>query len=390
MKLLQLNVAANWGANGTIAENIGLSAMDMGWESYIAYGRFKNASKSRLIKVGNKFDVYSHYILNRFFDREGLGSVFPTKRLIGKIKEISPDIVHLHDIHDHWLNYPLLFKFLLKSDAKIVWTFHDCWAFTGGCMHFENVRCNKWEKHCENCPGHKSFSFDNSARNFYLKKQLLEPLKSRLTIVCVSEWLKNHVKRSFLSDCRIEVINNGIDLKDFSWESSGKRQNMVLGVANGWPEYKGLSEFIKLREILSSEIEITLVGLSRSQIKSLPKGITGLPRVSEPKKLADLYKKAKVFVNPTFCDTFPTVNLEAQACGTPVVTYDTGGCSETVTPQTGTVVKTGDIPSLASAVNSYIHFDEPFDHEKCFQRIYESFNKNIQYKKYIDLYNSLL
>ena len=99
--LLQINVTANWGSTGKIAEQIGLCAQTHGWESYIAYGRMMNPSKNELVKIGNAFDVYEHYVEGRFLDNEGLASRRATKRLLRGIDEIKPDIVHLHNIHDH-------------------------------------------------------------------------------------------------------------------------------------------------------------------------------------------------------------------------------------------------------------------------------------------------
>ncbi|MEE0926511.1 MAG: glycosyltransferase, partial [Bacteroidales bacterium] len=160
-KLLQINVTANWGSTGKIAEQIGLKAMEHGWESYIAYGRDSNPSKSKLIKVGCMLNVYEHYLENRLFDNEGLASRIPTKKLIKQIEKLKPDIIHLHNIHDHWLNYKILFEYLNSINTPIVWTQHDCWAFTGGCMHFVHTNCEKWKNECEKCP-QKSKSIDRS------------------------------------------------------------------------------------------------------------------------------------------------------------------------------------------------------------------------------------
>lgn len=388
--LLQLNSAANYGSIGKIAEQIGVSAKEQGWNVFLAYGRTKNPSQLNLIRSGSKINPYLHYAESRLFDREGLASRFETKRLIGKINTISPDIIHLHNIHDHWINYPILFKYLATIQTPIIWTFHDCWAFTGHCPHFENYECFKWRTICQNCAHQRKFSFDRSKENYILKKTLFTNIADRLTIVCVSEWLANYVRQSFLRGCRIEVINNGIDTSLFRCDHNVKKRNMVLGVSNIWPAYKGLADFIKLRELLPSNIEITIVGLTEQQVKWLPRGITGIARTSNVHELIALYNEAKVFVNPTYNDTFPTVNLEALACGTPVVTYRTGGSPEAVTENTGVIIEKGNVSELAHAVLQIMNGQKLFDQNDCRNRALDNFNSKTQYNKYLDIYSKLV
>lgn len=388
-KLLQLNVTANWGSTGKIAEGIGLAAMSRGWESYIAYGRYMNPSQSQLIKVGNKFDVYSHYARNRFFDGEGLGSKKATHRLIAQIDELTPDIIQLHNIHDHWLNYPALFKYLATIDSPVVWTFHDCWAFTGGCYHFEDNGCYKWRQgRCES-PCHLKHKM--SERNYSLKRELLGALGERLTVVAVSQWMAEYAKESFLRDshARIEVLNNGINLDTFK-PSGSEKEKMILGVSNIWPKSKGLDDFVRLRQILADDIAITVVGLSEQQVKTLPEGITGMTRTASASELARIYAKASAFVNPTYSDSFPTVNLEALACGTPVITYRTGGSPEAVDGQTGVVVEKGNVEALAEAIMDVIGNPGLYTSENCRERTERNFNQDIQFGKYINLYSEII
>lgn len=385
-KLLQLNATANWGSTGKIAEGIGLAAMRRGWESAIAYGRYSNPSQSELIKVGDKWEVYGHYAKAKLLDGEGLGSRNPTRRLIKQIKDYSPDIIHLHNIHDHWLNYLLLFEYLKSVDTPIVWTFHDCWAFTGGCGYFDSVGCEKWKTECVNCPSHRTF-IDNSKRNFILKQNLFLQFKDRLTIVPVSDWLADLVKESFLKECDIEVIKNGIDINVF--HKSAEKRKVVLGVALPWSARKGLDDAIALRNLLPQDYEIKLIGLTPKQISSLPSGVVGIERTQNVHQLAEEYSKASVFINPSYEDNFPTVNLEALACGTPVVTYRTGGSPEAVDEKTGIVVDKGDVNALAYAVKHVIH-DRPFRAEDCRERAVINFNKDTQFGKYIDLYENIL
>lgn len=397
--LLQINITANWGSTGKIAESIGLAAMAQGWESYIAYGRWANPSHSNLIKVGNKLDMYLHYGEQRIRDNEGLCSRGATKRLIGKMDEIMPDVVQLHNIHDHYLNYKLLFEYFNKTNIKVVWTFHDCWAFTGHCFHFVTKNCERWKTGCHDCPLKNEYPktfLDRSKEHYELKKQLYGGCKN-LTIVPVSDWMGDFVLQSFLKDKRIEVIKNGVDLETFkplrttnnhSGHFNQNQRFRIIAVSNVWNKAKGLFDIYKLREILSDSYEITMVGLSAEQIKKLPEGIHGIQRTQNLQELVQLYSESDVLINPTYADTFPTVNIEALACGTPVITYETGGSPEAIDKETGFVVDQGDIFALSKAIT---HLKEnPILSEKCRLRAETYFDKNKCFEKYIFLYENLL
>lgn len=388
--LFQLNVTANWGSTGKIAEGIGQVAINQGWESFIAYGRDMNPSESRLIKVGNQFDVYAHYARHRLFDGEGLGSKGATNNLIKKIEQIAPDIIHLHNIHDHWLNYPILFDYFATIDTPIVWTFHDCWAFTGGCAYFEIPPCNKWRTQCDQCPLRKG-EIDKSKEQYNKRRELIATLANRLTIVPVSKWLEDLCKDSMLGKSKIKLIHNGIDVSKFNVRAdSTQKVPLVLGVANVWDYRKGLDDFIKLHAILPKEIKFILVGLTELQIKKLPSGIKGITKTQNIDELVDLYNQASVLVNPTYADNFPTVNLEALACGTPVITYKTGGSPEAINENTGIVVKKGDISGLADSIIEILNNLQTYSSNACRKRAEKHYNQDFQFGKYIDLYNSLL
>lgn len=389
LKLLQLNVTANWGSTGKIAEGIGLAALNRGWESVIAYGRYMNPSQSQLIKVGNQFDVYTHYAKARLFDSEGLGSRRATKTLINRIDELAPDIIHLHNIHDHWLNYPLLFEYLAKSNTPIIWTFHDCWAFTGGCPHFENVGCFKWKN--KTCDSLCLLRHKSANRNIACRFESFSKVGKRLHIITVSNWLAKYASDSMFAEigATINVINNGIDVNNV-FKPCGHKDKMILGVSNVWPSYKGFDDFIKLREMLPADINIILVGLNQEQINSLPHGIQGISRTSNVEQLADLYRRATVFVNPTYNDSFPTVNLEALACGTPVVTYRTGGSPEAVDEKTGIVVEKGNLKGLSKAIMAIIENPDLYSSQNCRERAINHFNRVTQFDKYIDLYEDII
>ena len=393
-KLIQINVTANWGSTGKIVEAIGLSAIKEDWESYIAYGSASNKSSSKLLRIGNKANRYFHFLEQRIRDNEGLCSRLETIALIKKIKEINPDIIHLHNLHDHYLNYNLLFEYLNTTDIKIVWTFHDCWAFTGHCMHFVTKNCERWKTMCYDCKMRGEYPktlFDRCTRNYLLKKRMFSNNRN-LTIVTCSNWLKGFVEESFLKDKQILTIHNGIDLETFQ-PSVQKRSKIdgifrIIAVSNVWNKEKGLDDILKLRSILSDSYLITIVGLSTDQLKNLPEGIKGIQRTQNARELAGLYSESDVLINPTYADTFPTVNLEALACGTPVVTYRTGGSPEAIDDKTGIVINQGDVTGLA---NSIIYLNNnPISSKDCRIRAEQLFDKNKCYAAYIKLYNSLI
>ena len=395
-KLLQINITANWGSTGKIAEAIGIAVMKAGWESYIAYGRWSNPSQSHLIKIGGGYDMYFHFLEQRIRDNEGLCSRIATKRLLRQIENIKPDVLQLHNIHDHYLNYRILFDYLNKTDIKVVWTFHDCWAFTGHCFHFVTKYCMRWQTGCHDCPLRNMYPktvIDRSKDHYELKKQLFGRNKN-LTIVPCSDWMAGLVRQSFLKDKQIEVIKNGVDLNVFkpvgNYSITDDLNFGILAVSSVWNEDKGLSDIYKLREMLPLNYGITIVGLTKKQVDSLPSGLVGIERTQNVRELVELYSGANVLINPTYADTFPTVNLEALACGTPVVTYRTGGSPEAVDNNTGIVVEQGNIEAMAEAIMEICEGNRLQYAVACRKRAEECFDKEANYEKYIRLYESLL
>lgn len=396
-KLLQINVTANWGSTGKIAETIGNAAITAGWESYIAYGGSCGSSQSNLIRVGNGLNRYLHFAEQRICDNEGLCSRCETKNLIRQIEQIKPDVVQLHNIHDHYMNYRLLFEYLNKTNINVIWTFHDCWAFTGHCFHFVTIGCEKWKTGCHDCPLRNEYPktiLDKSKRNYELKKRLFVGNK-KLTIVPCSDWMAGFVRQSFLKDKRIEVIKNGVDLNVFKPSSKDKNSDKfnIIAVSSIWNKEKGLADIIALRELLPENCNITVVGLSEKQVEEIPQGIIGIRRTQNMQELVELYSNSNVLINPTYADTFPTVNLEALACGTPVITYKTGGSPEAVNDETGVVVEQGDVKGMAAAIQRFRGFRaEEFVQVRnaCRKRAEEYFDKDKCYNKYIELYNKLI
>jgi glycosyltransferase involved in cell wall biosynthesis len=327
--LFQINVDANNGSNGSIARDIGTIALSKGWKSYIAFGRRSIPCDSELIRIGNKADLFVHGLLTRFFDMHGLGSVFATKRLIRQMKRIKPDIVHLHNIHGYFLNYKLLFEYLNKEQIPVVWTFHDCWPFTGHCGHFTNVQCFRWLRECGDCPMKKRYPaslwLDRSRQNFQLKKRLFTtPAVDKLYITTVSEWLKSLVEQSFFAKYPIHVIFDGIDTESFIPRESNLRQQyglqdkfVLISAAANWSKSKGWDDYIKLSTILPNDCVIMLLGVTPEQQRSLPTNIIGVQRVEGKSKLAEYYSMGDILLNLSYQETFGMTTAEAMACGTP-------------------------------------------------------------------------
>lgn len=401
IKILQINSVVNKDSTGRIAEEIGQTAIEAGWKSYIAYGRNDRPSESELIKIGNDWDIKMHGFQTRLFDRHGLGSRSATKELIGIIKEISPNIIHLHNIHGYYINIEILFNYLRKTNIPVVWTLHDCWPITGHCAYFTFVGCEKWKTQCYDCPQKTSYPaswlVDRSEKSYQLKKALFTSLPN-LTLVPVSNWLSEILMESFLQDYPIKLIHNGINTCVFKPSSSKVFRSkhdlvhkfLLLGVASDWSPRKGLKNFIKLSKHLNSEYQIVLVGLSREQIEHLPENILGIERTESVEELAELYASSDVYVNPTYEDNFPTTNLESLACGTPVITYKTGGSPEAIDDLTGIVVEQDNIDKLIDAIEMVKNKGKQSYSEACVNRAHRLYKKEDRYQEYIELYNSLL
>lgn len=400
--LLQINVVANSGSTGHIAEEIGKLAIASGWKSYIAYGRWACPSQSKLIRIGDKFDLLFHFIKSYLFDCHGLGSTRATRKLINDIEEIAPDIIQLHNIHGYYLNYKVLFKYLSSKNTPVVWTLHDCWGLTGHCVHFQDIKCMKWQNQCVNCPNitgyPKSLFWDNSARNYFIKKTFFNKINN-LTIITVCSWLDDIVNRSFLKQNKRQIIVNGINLDIFSPLEDRKKikealgiqsQFMILAVATVWNKAKGWNDILRMSELINSDCTIVIVGLTSKQLKLLPKRVVGITHTENILELAKLYSAADIFVNPTYQDTLPTVNIEALASGTPIATYNTGGSADVVDDKTGFIVRPGDLDALVQAINVVKEKGKDFYKEACRNRAVKLFNKDDRYKDYFSLYNRLL
>lgn len=348
--------------------------------SYDAIGTFR----SRQLNV----------LLERITGFSGCFSLFVTMTMIRKISTYKPNIIQLHNIHGGYINIPLLFNYIRKNKIKLVWTFHDCWPFTGHCPHFDMIGCDKWKFCCENCPQYKEYPMsihDNSKIMYKMKRKWFTSVDD-LTIVTPSRWLSDIVKQSFFKKYPVEVINNGIDLAVFKPVRSELKKEynciskyVVLGVAFGWNEKKGLDVFIELsKHLQESKYQIILVGTDEKTDVGLPDNIISVHRTESQAELAEIYTAADVFVNPTREENYPTVNMEAIACGTPVVTFNTGGSREILNETCGSVVDKDDIEAMMNEIIRVCE-ERPYTKEDCLKRAL-AFDKNIRYREYLKLY----
>jgi glycosyltransferase involved in cell wall biosynthesis len=400
--LFQINVDANNGSNGSIARDIGTIALSKGWKSYIAFGRRSIPCDSELIRIGNKADLFVHGLLTRFFDMHGLGSVFATKRLIRQMKRIKPDIVHLHNIHGYFLNYKLLFEYLNKEQIPVVWTFHDCWPFTGHCGHFTNVQCFRWLRECGDCPMKKRYPaslwLDRSRQNFQLKKRLFTtPAVDKLYITTVSEWLKSLVEQSFFAKYPIHVIFDGIDTESFIPRESNLRQQyglqdkfVLISAAANWSKSKGWDDYIKLSTILPNDCVIMLLGVTPEQQRSLPTNIIGVQRVEGKSKLAEYYSMGDILLNLSYQETFGMTTAEAMACGTPGISYNVTACPELISPETGLVVEPGNMDQILSAIATIKQNGKHHYSDACRKRVLDNFDFKKVNHRFFEIYDEIL
>lgn len=357
MKILMINVVCGIRSTGRICTDLADELTKQGNEVKIAYGRGEVPEKYKkyAVKIGNSVDQKMHAIKTRLFDEHGFGSKKVTKDFLLWAESYKPDMLWLHNIHGYYINIEMLFDWIkVHPTLSVKWTLHDCWAFTGHCSYFTKVQCNQWESRCQKCIQKRSYPGsmlrDNCSKNFERKKVAFTGVK-KMMLITPSMWLAELVKKSFLSEYPVEVCYNTIDtsvfkptLSDFKSKFDLEGKRIILGVASIWDDRKGFDDFLELSEMLDKSYVIVLVGLNDKQIKRLPSNIVGIKRTNSPGELAAIYTAADVFVNPTYEDNYPTVNLEAKACGTPVITYRTGGSVESV--EVENIVDVGDISAL--------------------------------------------
>ena len=398
--ILEIN-GINYSSTGTITLNIARQLREKGYKVYTAC---KNS------RVGQKFQYEDQIYIGSRFERvisERLASltglkdhfnILNTISFINTIKKIKPDLIHMHLLHDSYLNLNMFFKYLKKANIPIIWTFHDCWPFTGQCSYFDVVECDKWKTGCHNCPQtnlYPSTYFVDNTRNLWKEKRKWFTGLKNMTIVTPSIWLKKHVGNSFMKDYPIRVIYNGINLDVFKPVESDFRQkyhledkHILLGVSYGWSHTKGFDVFIDLASKLPDNYKIVLVGGNDKTDELLPDNVLSIHKTYNQQELVEIYSAADLFVNPTRQDNFPTVNIEALACGLPVVAYRTGGCPEIINEKCGSIVDRNDVDGLCKEIMRICE-EKPFKKQDCITRAHE-YDMKDKYHEYVMLIEEIL
>lgn len=401
MRIVQINLTYAIGSTGHIMADLSKVIESSGNESYMVCG-YSNQKRVNHLHIMQTlptiWDLRKDILISRLTGRMGYNSQRETKKMLQWLDTIQPDIVHLHNIHGNYIHLKMLFGYLKEHNIRVVWTLHDCWSFTGRCSHFELHGCDQWKTGCQHCTQKDiypiTYFFDFSKSMWKHKKEMFTGL-DHVHLVTPSVWLKKYVDQSYLSKYKCSVINNGINLNTFypcakrSHYVENDTRKVILGVTSSWTERKGLYDFYKLDTMIDhTKYRIVLVGLNDRQMKQLPESILGIRRTNNVQELVELYSSADVYVNPTYQDNYPTVNLEAAACGTPVVTYRTGGSPESVPAEVGVVVERGDIEQLYSSIMQIL--SEEKDAEAISAYAKSHFDKNKKYEEYLECYYQLM
>ncbi|MFI3792192.1 glycosyltransferase [Streptococcus uberis] len=399
MKILQINSVISYGSTGAIVRDIYDVLNSEGHDCLVAFGRGDYVDGYKSIKFSSSIEVLVHMLSSRIFDNHGLMSQYSTKKLIKLIKEFEPDIIQLHNIHGYYLNYKLLFEYLSKTNIPIVWLMHDQWALSGGPAYIDDIESHRMSRSISEKSSYpKTFFLDRYFNNLNQKVKSFSKLNN-LTIVTPSNWLSEQFKKSFLGHNNVRTIHNGIDISCFkpSFIFDSNRENIstkkqLLGVASVWDYRKGAEFFYKLSRDLGNEYHIRMVGVDdsiESYVKSNNLNIELIKKTNSRQELVDLYTQADILINPTLQDNFPTVNIESLACGTPVITFDTGGSGESIiNEKTGLIIKKGSYDMLLKAIKKWPKKNQDIvlncvEHSKLF-------DKKVIYSKYIKLYKKIL
>lgn len=395
MKITFINSVAGFGSTGRLVST--LSMMDE-VDGKVYYGRKKDSSNAISMRFTKDIGNITHAIGTYLFDDHGFHNAMETKRMLKDLDEFNPDIVHLHNLHGYYVHVGVLFDYLKIKNKKIIWTLHDCWSFTGHCAHYDGIGCNKWKDKCYDCPITNEYPFSwnkhNVTKNYERKKEVFTSIKDNLTIVTPSYWLEEQAKQSFLKECKVMTIHNGINLNDFKYTESSFREKyhledsfIVLAVASVWDATKGIEDLKELANSLPENMQLVVVGGTLSSNTTTIENALCIPRTNTVKELCEIYSASDAFINLTKQDTFPTVNIEALACGLPVITYKTGGSPEILTDKTGIVVEKNNIEKMKEVLIELAK-NNSLKKEDCIE-VASHYSLDNMYEAYLKLYEEI-
>lgn len=394
MKVIQINSVYGIGSTGRIAMDLHDYMKSVGVQVKTIYG-YGKGNFVDAYKMQGMIELRYNIALSRITGKHGYYNKHATKKAIDFLDREKPDIIHLHNIHGYYINVPMLMNYIKEHHIPVIWTFHDCWPFTGYCAHFDSYGCGKWKTGCVGCKAWgKEYTIiaSNQASINWIRKQQMFSFLEKCYLVSPSKWLADFWGDSFISEYKGFVIHNGIDTElfkptkgDLKRKLGIGRKKIVLGISPNLDGTKGGRYLIRLAQALGDEYAVVILSLNTRE--SLPKNVLVLPKTNKKKELAEIYSMADVFVNPTLLDNYPTVNLEATACGTPVVTFDTGGSPEGITEGFGAVVEKGNLNELEKAVRWVV------DHnikEKYRDIDVNALSISCFAEKYLELYKKIL
>lgn len=399
MKILQINVVYKRGSTGRTCYEVNRALEKEGHEGYTAYG-FGYCEDSNVYRIGGRYTYYIHNLLAKITGMQGYFSFFATKRLIKYICKLSPDIIHLRNLHAFYLHYPTFFKYLSTLDIPIVLNLHDCWPFTGKCPHYTDIECFKWKVQCEKCPAiknyPKSFFIDNSNKLYKDKKHWFGEIKN-LTIIGVSKWITEQAKMSYFSNRKIVTIYNWIDrsvfyprkdkvLKKYDIDDT---KFIILGVSAFWSNKSSkFKDFMKISTLIQDDMQIVLIG--QSSISEFPQNIKHIPFISDINELAKLYSSADVYVHLSTQDSFGKVVAEAMACGTPVIVYNSTALPELIREGCGYVVEKRNVEGVVEAIFE-IRRNGKFSYsDSCILNVAKNFDYDYNTRMLLKLYESII
>ena len=376
----------SFGSTGQIARAI-MNAYQ-GESRLFCFRSKENFDNVTVIGLNKLSDLMSHAI-SRIDGNDGFHYRAFTEKLIKELDEYKPDIIHLHNLHGYYLNVPMLFNYIKEKNIKIIWTLHDFWPLTGRCAIPGD--CENFLTGCQTClnKGNYPFAiFHNEKEMFPKRKELFTSLED-VRVVTPSEYLMNYVKQTHLNKYPNQVINNGIDLDKFFFEESDLKEKLgipqekkiLLSVMLPVSTHKGIEYINKLADELDDKYLILLVGTNPDNFEINPK-IKQVPFVPQ-EELHLYYSIADLFINPTLSDTYPTVDMEAVASGLQILSFDTGGSKEIVTPDVGRIVPRKDYEAFKANIEDMVN--HPISKENFFKRRLD-FSKDKMIKQYLELY----